>query len=535
MERGKIVLLSGPVCSGKSELADQLVARYHAVLFKTHQLIRQIKPKVANDRSALQRAGDALDKSTHGRWIQEALTRRLETTPLTALLVIDSVRIPSQIDAIREAFPTAVFHIHLAASREELAKRYTQRSSQFSEFDTYEKVRSNRTERDVTKLANVADVVIETDQCTPDDVLIRAVAQLGLYPRSATRLVDVLVGGQYGSEGKGNIVAHIAPEYQYLMRVGGPNAGHKVFGDPIQTFHQLPSGTSRCDARLLIGPGAVLDVSKLLDEIAEFKVGKDRLSIDRHAMIITQEDIDRERARLGPIGSTAQGVGEATARKINDRGQVDANGKYTVTLADNVRELKPFIQDTGSILELAYHRGEKVLLEGTQGTSLSIHHGSYPHVTSRDTTVSGCLAEAGISPTRVRKVIMVCRTYPIRVGGTSGPIGREISMEEISRRSGLPLEEIQHTEITSTTQRPRRIAEFDWTQLRRSAVLNGPTDIALTFVDYINGENQRALRFEQLTPATVRFIEEIERVSGVPVTLISTRFHWRNIIDRRAW
>lgn len=532
---GKIVLLSGPICSGKSTLAERLVDRYEATLCKTHELIHILKPKVPNERVALQRAGDALDRSTNGRWIQEALARRMDDLPSESIVLVDAVRITSQVDGVREAFPTRVFHIHLTASNEQLTARYASRKSKLTEVKSYEGVRINRTERNVEQLADIADVVVETDQCTAEDVLIRAVAQLGLYPRTITRIVDVLVGGQYGSEGKGNIVAHIAPEYQYLMRVGGPNAGHKVFGDPIQTFHHLPSGTTRSDAKLLIRPGAVLSVPRILDEIAAFKVPHDRLSIDPSAMIIKQGDVRREQNRLGSIGSTAQGVGEATARRINDRGQLDKKGRPLVVLAKDIRELRPFVRETAPILELAYLRDEKVLLEGTQGTSLSLYHGSYPHVTSRDTTVSGCLAEAGISPTRVRRVVMVCRTYPIRVGGTSGPMSQEISMKEISRRSGLPIEEVTNTEITSTTHRPRRIAEFDWKQLRRSAVLNGPTDIALTFVDYLDARNQKALRFEQLTSDTVRFIEEVERVSGVPVTLISTRFHWRNIIDRRSW
>src|SRR6266481_3829376 len=116
---------------------------------------------------------------------------------------------------------------------------------------------------------------------------------------------------------------------------------------------------------------------------------------------------------------------------------------------------------------------------------LSIHHGVYPYVTSRDTSVAGCLSEAGISPSRVRKVIMVCRTYPIRVqnpnGGTSGPMSREISWAEISRRSRIPLRNFKKTEKTSTTNRDRRVSEFDWALLRKAAAVNGPTDIALTF------------------------------------------------------
>lgn len=130
---------------------------------------------------------------------------------------------------------------------------------------------------------------------------------------------------------------------------------------------------------------------------------------------------------------------------------------------------------------------------------------------------------------------MVCRTYPIRVEGTSGPMQTELSWEEIARRSEIPLEEIQRAEKTSTTGRRRRVGEFDWTLLRRAASLNGPTDIALTFVDYLSIRNRDARRFEQLTQETIRFIEQVERVAAAPVSLIATRFHYRSIIDRRAW
>jgi adenylosuccinate synthase len=128
----------------------------------------------------------------------------------------------------------------------------------------------------------------------------------------------VLIGGQYGSEGKGHIASFLAPEYDYLLRVGGPNAGHKVFEEPEPyTHHQLPSGTRRSEARLIIGPGAVLSVPKLLKEIAECKVTLDRLSIDPCAMLIEGADIAFEEKTLKrEIGSTAQGVGSATSRTI---------------------------------------------------------------------------------------------------------------------------------------------------------------------------------------------------------------------------
>jgi adenylosuccinate synthase len=166
-------------------------------------------------------------------------------------------------------------------------------------------------------------------------------------------------------------------------------------------------------------------------------------------------------------------------------------------------------------------------------------HGHYPHVTSRDTTVAGTLAEAGIAPRRARKVVMVCRTYPIRVenppGGTSGYMSQEIDWETVASRSGQDADELKHNERGSVSGRLRRVAEFDWQLLRRSSHLNGATDIALTFVDYLDRRNQQARRFEQLRSDSIMFIEEIERVAGAPVSLISTRFHTRSIIDRRRW
>ena len=210
-------------------------------------------------------------------------------------------------------------------------------------------------------------------------------------------------------------------------------------------------------------------------------------------------------------------------------------------MAKNVKELKPFIRDTHEVLEDAFAEGKKLLLEGTQGTGLSLFHGFYPHVTSRDTTVSGCISEAGISPRRVRKIIMVCRTYPIRVadpseeGKTSGPMSQEISWKIVADRSSLNHQKLLTNERTSTTNRGRRVSEFDWSLVKKASALNGPTDIALTFADYIHQKNVNARRFDQLTDETIRFIQELERVTSAPVSLISTRFHERSIIDRRNW
>ena len=216
-------------------------------------------------------------------------------------------------------------------------------------------------------------------------------------------------------------------------------------------------------------------------------------------------------------------------------GRSDYKEEKDAFLARDCEVLQPYLGSARQVLADAMVAGKRILLEGTQGTGLSLHHGEYPHVTTRDTTVSGCLADAGIAPSNVRKVIMVCRTYPIRVGGPSGPMAHEVDMAEIHRRSGIPLEELEKTERTTTTDRPRRIAEFDWLQFRDAVQLNGPTDIALTFVDYFDVENRKAFRFEQLSEDTISFVEEVERISGRPVSLLSTDFNWRNVIDRRAW
>ena len=207
-------------------------------------------------------------------------------------------------------------------------------------------------------------------------------------------------------------------------------------------------------------------------------------------MVISDADIRYEERLVRGIGSTGQGVGAATARRILHRHK-------TVRLAKDVPELKPFLGVASDVLEASFARGERVFLEGTQGTGLSLLQ----------------------SPE----------------GGTSGNMSQEIFLTEIARRSGLNYSQLAQAERTSTTGRSRRFSEFDWALLRKAAGLNCPTDIALTFVDYLNSGNRDARRFEQLDENTIKFIQEVERVAAAPVSLISTRFHWRGIIDRRPW
>jgi adenylosuccinate synthase len=530
MIRRRIVVVSGPVAGGKSRLAAALARKFDGVRFSTRELLMAELPEGKEvTRSTLQHVGTGLDEKTDGRWVADRLSRRIYESE-TNLAIVDAARIAGQIEGLRRAFGREVKHVHITASRETRANRYEERRSraEFAESPSYEEVAADPTEAKIEDLASMADVAIDTDRFSEEDVVIQVAAQLGLLDRDHAPCVDVVIGGLYGSEGKGNIAFHLAPEYDLLVRVGGPNAAHKVYlasGDQFTHF-SLPSGTLAGTARLAIGPGSVIDPSDLLKEIAECDVSAERLSIDPQVMVIEDRDKEIEQKLKGRIGSTVSGTGSATARRVM-RGE-------DVRLASDIEDLHPYIRPTTEILERAYSGGDRIMLEGTQGSGLSLHHGPFPFTTSRDTNVGGCLAESGVAPARVRKMVLVVRTYPIRVAGNSGPLTRELTWADIEARSGL--KDLEKTELTSKTKKLRRVGEPEWDLLRKAALLNAPTDIALTFADYLGESNARAWRYEQLTEETLQFIDEIERVTGARVSLISTGFMpHRGIIDRRSW
>lgn len=531
----RVILLSGRISSGKSTLSTGLQERFGAEVVKTKNLIRNLADHLPAERQSMQDFGEKLDRETNGEWVADAVADKIHGIPTEGLLIVDAVRILPQAEAIRTRVSTRVLHVHLHASQTELARRYELRKqhTDIQEMPTYSDLTRSNTEHRIDHLEHAADIVIDTERCASRDVLARVAGSLGLFGREYGRVVDVLVGGQYGSEGKGNVAFYLAPEYDVLVRVGGPNAGHTVYvKEGPYVHHQLPSGTRNSLAKILIGPGAVINPPLVLSEARECGVTPERLSVDPQAMVIEASDCEAEAGLVRLIGSTGQGVGSATSRRIMDRGK-------RIRLAKDVDELRPFVRETRLELEFAYAHRQRIFLEGTQGTGLSLFHGEYPYVTSRDTTVAGTLSEAGISPARVNRIIMTCRPYPIRVQsppeGTSGIMGHEIDWEIVSERSGIPLEKLQATEKTSTTKKDRRVAEFDWDLLQRAAALNAPTDVALTFADYISAQNEGAYRFEQLTVDTIRFIEEVERIAAAPVSLISTGFGRRTIIDRRSW
>lgn len=536
-----VVVLTGRIRNGKSELAKMLGSRLGFHIVDSSELVAA-KTGVST-RGDLQKRGDQMDGESGNRWLYDEVKARDGVLPPNMPIVVDHVRTLAQLSFFRQDHSWQAVHVHLYARPATLAERFRrnpgQRGNSAEEFAAADAIKSRA---DIDGFKKDADVRIFTDRVDVADTYVRVVGHLGFFPPPDLRCVDVLVGGQFGSEGKGHVAAYLARQYDVLMRVGGPNAGHTVSSETgLYTYHHLPSGCRDTKALVLLGAGATLYVPNLLREIAECKLTPERLAIDPQAMIIEDDDKRAEGELVRGIGSTGSGSGSASARKIMGRHQV------TTRLARDVDELKPYIIPTFELLEEAYKKGKFVLLEGTQGSGLSIHHGFYPFVTSRDTNVAGCLAEAGISPSRVRKVLMVVRPTPIRVESPkdedSGPLKYETSFPEVAGEAGLDPEDLVTNEKTSTTNRKRRVGWFDWTLYRKSCALNAPTDIVLTFADYLHASNSEARRFEQLHPDTIKFIEELERVAQAPVSLINTRFprsdeerlDLRSVIDRRAW
>lgn len=527
-----LLVVSGPVGVGKSAVLDAFRRRFTGERISTRGFIVKRK-QIPEERGALQRAGEQLDRDTDGMWVAQDLRPYAQKASPETIILLDAARIERQVYHLRQQYGDKVFHLHLTASDGILAERYANRDPQIKEFSTYAELRNSPTEAAVNELARVADFVVDAGRTTPESVAARVATRLGYLPNATQPCVDVIVGAQFGSEGKGNICAHLARGYDLLIRVGGPNAGHRV-SDPAFDYVQIPSGTgSNPAAKIMIGAGATIWPATLDKEIKHWGLTPDRLYIDGQAMIIEPSDQAMEEKTFDALGSTKKGVGVATARKIMCRDEeMHLNAKCR--LARDIEAFKPFLRDTKLELEKAYANQMRIMLEGTQGTDLSIHHGQYPKVTSRETTASGCLADAGIAPNRVRKVIAVTRTYPIRVGGKSGDLPNEISLEVIAQRSGIPIEELRKTEVGTISGKARRIGEFNWEQVRRAVILNGATDIALTFADYLAVENQNATSFDELTSSTRDFICELERMTGVKVSLISKAFRADGVISGKA-
>ncbi|GAB5342413.1 adenylosuccinate synthetase [Pseudomonas fluorescens] len=552
METRQIVVISGKTCSGKSGLASLLEKEFSFAVVSNRRFIDDPQWRLRMEQPEMLDRRRELDDVDFDQWILLETHAMCEKEQDGRPLVVDHLNTLEQVLQFRQAFGADLVHVHLYASDPTLQARYAKRVEGDSDPLPYDDVNQLRDDAEIQALKDDADVRVYTERSDSNDTLVRVAARLHLYTPPEIRCVDVLIGGQYGSEGKGNIVAYLAREYDVMVRVGGPNAGHTV-ASAVGTFtyHHLPSGSRDVTARLLLGPGMTIHLPGLLREIEQCGIGPERLFIDPQATIIEEADCDLEKVHLvSTIASTGSGSGAAAARRILSR------GKTTIRLARDVDELRPYVGTLGNYrgstsdrLEEAYRSGQSILLEGTQGSGLSIFHGDYPYVTSRDTNVAGCLAEAGISPSRVRKILMVIRPMPIRVGdpdGSEGHISGRLkhptTFDEIAQFADLEADALNDAEKTSTTNRNRKVGWFEWDQFRKACALNAPTDIVLTFADYLKATNRNARRFEQLHSDTIKFVEELERVSQAPVSLINTRFtrdpdpsDLRSLIDRRNW
>ena len=315
--------------------------------------------------------------------------------------------------------------------------------------------------------------------------------------------VTVVIGGQFGSEGKGKVAHLLARDMDAsaAVRVGGPNSGHTVVnpaGDHL-ILRQLPTASILPSVTCVLGAGSYIIPELLLAEIKLTGLDKARLFIDPHAIVITEAElqIEKESRLRQNIGSTQSGTGAAVLRRISR--------ESTVVFAENDERLKPFVRPVTSFLRDQIAKNKRVILEGTQGFGLSLLHSNYyPVVTSRDTTASGFLSEAGLSPFDVDDIVMVLRAFPIRVGGNSGHLPEEISWDLLTAQSGSQKPIIEHTSVSKSV---RRVARFTADVVLDAIRVNGPTRIVLNHVDYVDVASRG---MDSLTEKAREFVERVE-------------------------
>lgn len=337
------------------------------------------------------------------------------------------------------------------------------------------------------------------------------------------RSVDILVGGQFGSEGKGKFMAYLAQkhDYDFAVRSGGPNAGHTFYrnGKKHVTRH-LPCSVANVRTKLYLAPSALINPSLLEEELADLGDLNplNRLFIDNQAGIISKKHIDATDPKRA---STKQGVGAAQAEKtVRQLRMVRDDSRFNrYNKIDVVSELNHLIDS---------HRCG--IVEGVQGCELSLNNHWYPFCTSRDVYASSLLSDCGLSPYVARDIYIVLRTYPIRFGGKSGPMGaQELSWEEITKRSGSENLFIERSTVGNI---PRRISEFSWSEAQRAVKINRPTKLCLSFIDYISYDDYGVTEFRKLSNKSRSFVEEVENKLQVPVSIISTGPYGHQIIDR---
>jgi adenylosuccinate synthase len=332
----------------------------------------------------------------------------------------------------------------------------------------------------------------------------------------------VVVGAQWGDEGKAKVVDFLTEEADLVIRFqGGANAGHTVeVGDQKFIFHLIPAGIMHPGKQCVIGNGVVLDPAQVLNEIDEVRakgISMDgRLWIAENAQVVLPyhkvlDQLKEKAAGAAAIGTTGRGIGPAYYDKVNRSGirvadlleedglrqklikQVAAHNEVIQKMyggqalsADAIFEdyrtlgkrLKPYVADTVAIVNSALKQGKRLIFEGAQGTVLDVDHGTYPFVTSSNTVAAAACIGSGVGPTAIDQVIGVVKAYTTRVG--NGPFPTE-EVGEIGKRLRL----IGH-EYGATTGRERRCGWFDAVLVRRAAMVNGLTHLAITKMDVMD-------------------------------------------------
>jgi adenylosuccinate synthase len=361
----------------------------------------------------------------------------------------------------------------------------------------------------------------------------------------------VLIGAQWGDEGKGRVVDFLATNADVVARfAGGDNAGHTVYvGDDVFKLHLIPSGILHEQATCVLGNGMVINPVNLVKEIDHItamgvEISPKRLMLSTRAHIITPAHIALDMAHeksLGKdaIGTTLRGIGPAYLDKTGRRGVragamldienfVDAVNEsieqanillahHDVELLDPeesalayveaAERLRPYLQDTTAYINRRLKEGANVLCEGAQGTLLDVDHGSYPFVTSSSPTTGGALTGLGFGPKHVERVVGVAKCFSTRVGG--GPMATELGGELGDRLRGTG--ENFWDEYGTTTGRPRRCGWLDAVMLRYASEVNGFTDLVLTKLDILSG-------FDELKIATAYDVDG-NRIEYPPSTI----------------
>lgn len=349
---------------------------------------------------------------------------------------------------------------------------------------------------------------------------------------SMPRTVLVVVGGFFGDEGKGNVISYMALHdgFQHNVRAGvGTNAGHTVYLNGIKYgLRMVPSGFTNRDTKLYIGKGVLVNSVVLLEEIEKCGI-RSRLYVDRLCPIIEQRHIDEDRTGYNKesVGSTGTGCGPAQAERVSrSRG---------MRFAKDIQELTPYLADVSELLNSAIANHEKVLVEMTQGTMLSLYgfeidgQLTYYNATSKDTTAGTACGDTGIGPTVVNDVVAVYKAIPSRVGPGIFPGELDQERQKMLWAQGKG-------EFGTVSGRPRRQGE--WTPevywwARKTADMNGATQAAVTKIDTLFKGNSGVREYGKLTRDAIAFVEKLEDEIQRPVTIIATGEDVWDKIDRR--